>query len=95
MAKVCVALVQLAEGMKEVIRSAPITSELITSSGTSQLSTTAAGSGEYWMVSTTGDIWIKFGSAATAAAGDDYLLPAGSIYHVKATLGDKCAVIDA
>lgn len=95
MATVCVALVQLAEGMKEVIRSTPIAAEAITPSGTSQLSATAAGDGEYWYISTTGDVWVKFGSAATAAAGDDFLLPAGSIYHVKATLGDKCAVIDA
>lgn len=79
-----------------VLRSAPRTSEAITSSGTSQQASAVATVDEYWTIAVSGGaVWVAFGADPTAAAGDDYLLPDGAIMSFEAAVGDKAAVIDA
>lgn len=95
MATVGIVLGYVQEKRSEVMRSTPRTSEAITTSAASQQAAATALDGEVWMISTTGDVWVRFAANPTAAAGDDFLLPAGSIYHIAAVAGDKCAVINA
>lgn len=66
----------------------------ITSSGASQASSITAADSEYWVIGTTGNIWVTFAAAPVAAAGTKYLLTAG-VHFFEAIVGDKCAVIDA
>lgn len=79
-----------------VLKTDPRISEAFTSSGTSQPSTGAATQYEYWRIAVSGGaVWVAFGSAPVAAAGDHYLLPDGAVETFEATEGDKVAIIDA
>lgn len=78
-----------------VMRTDVRVSETKTSSGASQQSTGSAEAGEYWEIGSTGNIWVRFAANPTAAAGDDFLIPANSVRHFQSVLGDKVAVIDA
>jgi len=50
----------------------------------------------YWVVTADGgDVWVKFGSSPTAAAGDDWLVIDGTTRYFKASAGQKGAAIDA
>lgn len=84
---------------KSVPNSTPTTAETITTSGASQQSSNsvqAADDNEYWVISVSGgDVWVKFGSSPTAAAGDEWLINDGQTREFKALAGDKMAVIDA
>jgi hypothetical protein len=79
---------------------AVVSSETITSSGSSQATTIAAtslsGNDVFWSVTTSGaDVWVTFGTTPTAAAGTTWLLVDGQTLWVRATAGYKCAVINA
>lgn len=79
-----------------VLRSAVLGSEAITSSGVSQQSSVAATRDSYWHITVSGGaVWVRFGANPTAAAGDDWLIPAGGNLDVQAVTGDIVAVIDA
>lgn len=71
--------------------------EEITSSATSASSSNASPSGTGFCVITVsgGDVWVKFGSAPTAAAGSDWLILEGQTRDFKVAKGTKVAVIDA
>lgn len=87
-------------GALPVIDPVPISAEAITSSGTSAQSsnsvpTPANGVSLIWHLVSDTAVWVKFGSNPTAAAGDDYYLPAELPMQFAANPGDKVAVIDA
>ncbi len=73
----------------------------LTSSGTSQASTPVSADpqrGAYNIMRITssgGNVWAKFGSSPTAAAGSDWLLVDGVSYDFVVRPGDKVAIIDA
>lgn len=66
----------------------------VTSSGSSQASSLIAADSEYWVIATTGNIWVTFAAAPVAAPGTTFLLTPG-VYFFEARVGDKVAVIDA
>src|SRR6185312_5265872 len=74
-------------------------SEDITSSATSQPSTTEVPKeprGLLWEISASGGaVWVAFGPAPVASAGETFLVPDGAVRNWKANPGDKCAVVDA
>jgi hypothetical protein len=85
--------------------SVPIASEVITSSAASQQSTNNSGTGtstsasssayRMWTITSTGNVWVKFGTNPTAVAGSQ-LIPAGASrrFLVSGDL-EKVAIIDA
>lgn len=73
----------------------PRVSEVKTSFAASTQFTGTAVAGEYITVATDTAIWVKINSNPTAAAGDDFLLPAGQIMSWEAMEGDKVAIIAA
>lgn len=81
-----------------VADSVPYAAEDLTSSGTSAASTISAPSvnseSMFWVVTALGDVWVKFGATPTAAAGEDWLVPAGTSREFTAVAGHKIAVID-
>jgi hypothetical protein len=90
-------------GYKDPVPAAtPFAAEEITTSETSQQSGVynagVYGSyGSYWVLTVTGgNVWVKFGSDPTAAAGDQWLILDGQTreFAVDAE-GQKLAVIDA
>jgi hypothetical protein len=78
-----------------VMRATPSVSEVKTSISASTQSSGSALVDEYIFVSTDTAIWVKVGSNPTAAAGDDWFLPAGQMIALQAEAGDKVAVIAA
>jgi hypothetical protein len=72
-------------------------SEAITSSGTSQATTIAADNQKVVarIAVSGGAVWVKFGSAPTAASADKFLVPDGAVEYFSVFTGDKVAVIDA
>lgn len=71
-------------------------SEAITSSGTSQRTSAAAGvSNVVSITSVGGAIWAAVGKSPTAAAGTAHLIPDGGTIDLACSYGDKVAVIDA
>ena len=97
MATVNIVFAQAMDGMSPVIGCVPESATSITSSGASQASVNAAGNGVACSITTTGNIWVKFGAGTpVASAGADYLITGGSTRdfgHIPA--GYKVAVIDA
>lgn len=83
-----------AEGVP-VLRSAPLGTEVITSSGTSAQGSVTAVLDSYWHITVTGGaVWVAFGDNPTAVAGDGWLIPEGGSLDVEAVAGDKVAVVD-
>jgi len=80
-----------------VLDAIPAGKETITSSGTSQATTLAAANEFQFfeIVATGGNVWIKAGTAPTAAESDDRLVLDGERVHLAAKTGHKIAVIDA
>ncbi|MGB3830908.1 MAG: hypothetical protein WA975_03480 [Mesorhizobium sp.] len=80
----------------------PFAAEKITTSGTSQKSTIGSTGvygafGSYWILTASGgDMWVKFGTDPTAAAGSQWLILDGQTreFAVDAD-AQKVAVIDA
>ncbi len=72
-------------------------SEVITSSGTSQASTSLALGGEVVTITASGgNVWVKIGAAPTAEEGGDWLVLDGTTrYFAPTAAGDVVAVIDA
>ena len=81
--------------------SSPVATQVLTSlvsSVTSTISATDLGVNtprQNWRIVFPVDVWVKFGSAPTAAAGSDFLVPANTIGEFSAVAGDKVAVINA
>lgn len=75
----------------------PLLHETITSSAASQATTgTAPDDFSFWEITTKdGAVWVRFAANPTAAAGNDFLVPAGSTRWYEAVRGHKAAVIDA
>lgn len=83
-----------------VVDDVPADSETITSSGTSQASTLAAstdrGNDQFWCILAAGGaVWVTFAADPTAAVGTTWLVPDGQPLWLRATPGNKVAVIDA
>jgi hypothetical protein len=85
--------------------SVPVASEVITSSASSQQSTNSSGAAastsastssyRMWTITSTGNVWVKFGRNPTAVAGS-LLIPAGaSRRFLVSSDNEKVAVIDA
>jgi len=73
-----------------------ILKESITSSGSSTASSIATTDlAQVVRIATTGDVWVKFDSNPTAAAGEDFLLTSGAIEYFQVPVGYKVAVKDA
>lgn len=95
MASIGVALVYRGENFSSVVSSV-IEAEVVNSSAVSAQSTIVAdGGNQFWEISSPVDVWVRFGSNPTAAAGDDLRIWAGTTRHFQAKDGDKVAVIDA
>lgn len=94
MATVGISLAPRADGAAAALGTNPRT-ENKSSSGVSVATTMVAVASDYWYIAPLGNVWAVFGSAPTAVAGSGFLLLAGVPYYFKATIGDKCAVIDA
>lgn len=97
MATVAVAFTLAMDGPAPVVAAVPGSVQSITSSGTSAASTITAGNDEICQITATGgNVWVKFGSAPTAAAGSDYLILDGQTREFGfVPPGAKVAVIDA
>lgn len=97
MATINIVFARAVERTAQIIAGIPSKAEAITTSGTSQASTNAAGNEDCCQLTVTGgNVWIKFGAAPTAAAGSDYLIIDGQTRefgHLPA--GTKVAVINA
>lgn len=85
-----------------VLESRPSQADTLTSSDTSQQSDIFANAVDlgtsvfFWAVTTTGDIWVRFGTNPTAVAGEGYLLLAGTTSYFSVTgSAEKIAVKDA
>lgn len=80
-----------------VPQSVPTAAQTITSSATSQQTTITGTAGQFWrVVASGGAIWVKAAADPTAAAGDDWLVPAGGVLELSVTAAsEKLAVIDA
>lgn len=77
-----------------------VAGEAITSSGVSQATTITAGTlmgqDEFWVVTASGGpIWVTFAAVPVAAAGVSWLVPDGVTLWLRATPGNKAAVVDA
>lgn len=83
-----------------VVDDVPVaTNAAITSSGTSQASSITAsqqgGADVFWCVTSVGGaVWVTFAAAPVAASGTTFLVADGATLWVRATPGNKCAVID-
>ena len=81
--------------------SKPRISEKVTSSGVSAATSgavptiTGTNPAYVWRIAPLGDVWVTFASSPTAAAGTDYIVPAGATEYFIATPGDKAAFLDA
>lgn len=74
----------------------PVTSETITSSGTSAQSTIqATNNGQIARVCGDGNVYVNVGTNPTAAIGSVWFLPSGQPIDLLLDIGDKIAVIDA
>ena len=97
MATLNVVFARAVERTAQIIAGIPSKAESITTSGTSQASTNAAGNEDCCQLTVTGgNVWVKFAAAPTAAAGSDYLLIDGQTRefgHLPALT--KVAVINA
>lgn len=84
------------DGIAPVVAAVPRAAEDITSSGTSQASAITAQRGEKCQITASGGaIWVKFGSAPTASAGNDHLITDGSTREFGfLETGWKVALID-
>lgn len=77
-----------------------LASTSVTTSGTSQqadITSSGASYGAFWVLTASGgDVWVKFGSDPTAAAGDEWLIVDGQTrdFAIDA-YSQKVAVIDA
>lgn len=83
------------DGMPVIKADSNLVGESVTSSGTSAASTTAAMADQYWIITPLGNVWVAFGTAPVAAAGNEVLLAGGATYYFEATVGHKLAVLDA
>jgi hypothetical protein len=98
MATVGITIGMAVDGFMPAHAAVPAVSEAITSSGTSQTTTGAVThSREAIKVTASGGaVWVAVGSAPTAAAGNDHLVPDGATLDLVHLLpGWKVAVIDA
>lgn len=97
MATVHVAFARAMDGPAPVIASRPASSQVITSSASSQATTITAGNHEVCVVTATGGaVWVQIAGTPVAAAGSDWLIPDGTTRefgHVPP--GSKVAVINA
>lgn len=76
-----------------------VTSETITSSGTSQATTIAAtsavGNDTFWAVTALGgSVWVTFDDTPVADTGVTWLVADGQTLWLRATPGNKAAAID-
>lgn len=82
-----------------VVDDVPVDSEVLTSSGASQQGTVVAATQTadiFWAVASVGGaIWVKFGTNPTVSAGDGFLVGDGQTIWLRATPGNKPAIIDA
>lgn len=76
---------------------APLLSEVITSSATSQSSSAATRGGDVAIVTVSGgNVWVQIGTNPTAASGADWLVLDGQTREFGPIAeGEKIAVIDA
>jgi hypothetical protein len=95
MADVNITFGRALQGVAQVPSAIPTASELLSSSGTSEESVNAASQGDICTITTDGPIWVAFGGAPTASAGDDHLILAGTTrYFGNLGVGTKVAVVD-
>jgi uncharacterized protein YcgI (DUF1989 family) len=75
----------------------PFSSETITSSGSNQVTTISADSGDYVSVTALSDVYVSMGASPNAATdATRYLIPAGATQTFgPASRGFKVAVTDA
>ena len=97
MATVSIVFARAMDGMSPVIGAIPESATALTSTGVSQASSNTAGNGVACSITTTGNIWVKFGAGTPVAApGADYLILSGSTRDFgNIPAGYKAAVIDA
>lgn len=95
MATVSVVNTYRAQGDVAVLYPTPIAKETLTSSGTNAVSTSVALASSFWAITPLGNVWVKFGTAPVASAGNDFLCPAGITSLFAGVAGHKVAVIDA
>lgn len=69
--------------------------DTLTSSGTSQLASLTAAEGQVWVIATTGNIWVKFGSGTPLAATDSGFMLTAGVHHFGADASQKVAIKDA
>lgn len=90
-------------GPMAVLGSTPRYKEKVTS-GVGSVATTITidnldkdgGAGQIWEVSAVDHaIYVKFGSAPTASAGNDWYIPSGQTRWFGGVTGDKIAIIEA
>lgn len=96
MATVHVAFHSPMDGAAPVAGAIPSGSEVISSTGTSQATTIAAGNNSAVTITADGPVWVAFGSSPVAAEGTDWLILAGQTRDFgRIAPGSKVAVIDA
>lgn len=85
-----------ARGSLPIFTGPVLSAENVTSSATSAVSTgSVSGPRDVFRIATDTAIYIKFGSAPTAAAGDEIMVPANSVYeHGGLNAGTVVAVIN-
>jgi hypothetical protein len=86
--------------VNQVPESRELAAERIPTSASSQQSTIQAASthkpNQFWVLAVTGgNVWVKFGSNPTAAAGSGFLITDGQVREFKTQPSDKVAVINA
>jgi len=75
----------------------PAGKETLTSGASSATGTLAGADGQYWYIdvlASSGNAWVQFATAPTAAAGSDFLLVEGQHYEFSARAGQKMAYIN-
>lgn len=83
-----------------ILASQPSQVDTVTSSSTSAQATPVVtqaevNDGALWSITTTGDIYVRFGSNPTAVADQGYLITAGSTREFSALVDEKVAIKDA
>jgi hypothetical protein len=92
--------VVLARADGPVPNSKVVGAQSITTTGSSQQSSVVSGANhnasQFWILTATGgNVWVKFGTNPTAAAGSDWLILDGQTREFKSAAGEKVAVINA